>query len=79
MELKLAKALKSLRDEKGYSQAYVAISLDVSTKTYSRMEKEETVPKLTIMPRLVNLFGLSLYELINKIIDDEEDHPPPRY
>lgn len=79
MKLKLASALRSFRDQKGYSQNYMAICLDVSTKTYSRMEKGESVPRITIIPWLVNLFGLSLYELIKRIIDEEDAHstPPP--
>lgn len=82
MKIKLATTLRSLRDHKGYTQDYMAFRLDVSTKTYSRMETGESVPRITIIPRLVNLFDLSLYELLEKIIvkEDKEEaqSPPPR-
>lgn len=72
MELKLASTLKSLRDQKGYSQGYVAFCLEKSDRTYARIEKGASIPLLTEAPKFARIFDLSLVEFILKIFDEKE-------
>lgn len=56
----LSKRLKELRKEKGLSQIQVAIYCDITEKTYQNYELMTREPKLEILIRLADYYGVSL-------------------
>ncbi len=56
----LAARLKACRKEKGLTQCQVAIYCDITEKTYQNYELMTREPKLEILVRLAELFGVSL-------------------
>lgn len=51
--------LKQLREEKGYSQEYIAEYLGVKQQTYSRYENNVTEPDINTIIKLAALFNVS--------------------
>jgi len=62
----LAERLKACRKEKGFTQAQVAIYCDVTEKTYQNYELMTREPKLEILVRIAELFGVSLDYLVGR-------------
>lgn len=66
--MKIAEKLKHLREEKGYSQEYMATQLDLTPSAYGKIERgitELTVSKVT---KIAQVFNISLSKLFD--IDD---------
>ncbi len=53
-----------LRKAKGMTQRELAEQLNVSDKAVSRWEREETLPDLTLIPVLADIFGVTADELL---------------
>jgi transcriptional regulator with XRE-family HTH domain len=51
--------LKQLREEKGYTQEYIAEYLGVKQQTYSRYENNVSEPDIETIHKLVKLFNVS--------------------
>ena len=60
----LAENLKSLRKAKDFTQEEVAEILNVSPQSVSKWERGETLPDITLLPALANLFKTSVDALI---------------
>lgn len=74
MEFHLGKAIQSLRKKRGLSQEEVARRLYVSMQAVSKWETERANPDLCHLPRLAQLFGVSIDELFS----DEWEIPAAR-
>ena len=56
----LSERLRLCRQEKGYTQAQVAIYCDITEKAYQNYELKMREPKLEILIRIADLFDVSL-------------------
>ena len=56
----LAERLKELRKEKGLTQMQVATSCDITEKAYQNYELKTREPRLEILVRIADFFGVSL-------------------
>ena len=62
----LAKRLKQCRIEKGLTQNEVAISCDITEKTYQNYELKRREPKLEILLRIADFYQVSLDYLVGR-------------
>jgi len=69
----IAENLKTLRKRKDLTQEEVAEMLNVSPQSVSKWERGDTLPDITLLPALANLYKLTVDELIgmDKINDRE--------
>lgn len=56
----LASRLKECRKEKGFSQWQVAVYCDITEKAYQNYELKTREPKLEILMKIADLYGVSL-------------------
>ena len=56
----LAQRLRACRKEKGLTQWEVAVYCDVTEKAYQNYERMSREPKLEILIKIADLFGVSL-------------------
>lgn len=64
MRKSIGKFILALRKEKNLTQKDLATILNVSDKTVSRWECEETMPDLTLIPEIANYFDITIDELL---------------
>jgi len=57
--------ISRLRKEKDWTQQDLAERLFVTNQAVSRWELGDSFPDITILPRLAQLFGVSIDELLN--------------
>lgn len=62
----LSKRLRECRKKHGYTQAQVAIYCDITEKTYQNYELMTREPKIEILVRIAELFGVSVDYLIGR-------------
>jgi transcriptional regulator with XRE-family HTH domain len=62
--LYIAENLRALRKTKDLTQEKIAEMLNVSTQSVSKWERGDTLPDITLLPSLANLFRVSVDELI---------------
>lgn len=65
MELSLGKRIAMLRRQKGCKQEDLANALDVSPQAVSKWENDQTCPDISLLPRLAQLLGVSVDELLS--------------
>lgn len=65
METHLGRAIQALRKKRSLSQGEVAAELQVSVQAVSKWETEKANPDLSFLPRLAELFGVSIDELFS--------------
>lgn len=58
--------IKELREQAGFPQQYLAQHLDVSRMSISRWERGEAVPAADNLPKLAQLFSVTIEELFTK-------------
>ena len=63
----ICRNLKMLRIRNGYAQEKVAIMLDMEQNTYSRLERGETKLDIERLQKIADLYGISVYQLLNEI------------
>ena len=66
MKTILSKRLKECRKEKRYTQGQVAIYCDITEKAYQNYELMAREPKLEILVRIADLYGVSLDYLVGR-------------
>ena len=66
MKTILSKRLKECRKEKRYTQVQVAIYCDITEKAYQNYELMTREPKLEILVRIADLYGVSLDYLVGR-------------
>lgn len=62
----LSERLRALRREKGYTQLQVAVYCDITEKAYQNYELMTREPKLEILIRIADLYGVSLDYLVGR-------------
>jgi transcriptional regulator with XRE-family HTH domain len=56
--------IRKIREIKGYSQEYMANELEMSTKSYSRIECGETSLSVTRLKQIAEIFGVSIAAIL---------------
>lgn len=67
----LAQRLKACRKEKGLTQMQVAVYCDITEKAYQNYELMTREPKLEILIRIADLYGVSLDYLVGRDITEK--------
>ena len=81
MNESLGKRLADLRREKNWTQDVVAEQLDVSPQAVSKWENDISCPDILLLPRIADLFGITLDELFGRkeaetrLVPEEERLP----
>ena len=65
METTLGKRIGMLRRQKGLKQENMADRLGVSPQAVSKWENDQTCPDISLLPRLAELLGVSVDELLS--------------
>ncbi len=65
----VAKNISELRQEKKMTQSDLAVQLNYSDKAVSKWERGESLPDVTVLKKIADLFGVSLDYLV------EAEHP----
>ena len=65
METTLGKRIASLRHQKGLKQDDLAAALGVSAQAVSKWENDQTCPDISLLPKLAQLLGVSVDELLS--------------
>ena len=65
----LAERLKACRKEKGLTQMQVAVYCDITEKAYQNYELMTREPKLEILIRIADLYGVSLDYLVGRCVN----------
>ncbi|MBQ8540139.1 MAG: helix-turn-helix transcriptional regulator [Clostridia bacterium] len=63
----LAERLKECRKENGYTQLQAAIYCDITEKTYQNYELMTREPKIEILIRIADLYGVSIDYLVGRV------------
>ena len=62
----LSERLRALRKGKGYTQLQVAVYCDITEKAYQNYELMTREPKLEILMRIADLYGVTLDYLVGR-------------
>ena len=62
--IRLSENLRTLRKNADMTQEEVAGALSVSPQTVSKWERQETLPDISLLPSLANLFGVTTDRLL---------------
>ena len=72
-QIKIGKFIAALRKEKGYTQEQLAEKISVSNKSISRWENGNTMPDLSLIPKLCEILNISINEFLSgERIDNSE-------
>ena len=72
-QIKIGKFIAALRKEKGYTQEQLSEKLSVSNKSISRWENGNTMPDLSLIPKLCEILNISINEFLSgERIDNSE-------
>lgn len=66
--MKLNEKIKYLREEKGLTQAEVAIALAINRVTYTNYELGKRTPDVFMLKRIADFFDVTLDDLFKKDI-----------
>ena len=73
----LAKRLRKCREDAGLTQIKVAIYCDITEKAYQNYELATHEPKVSILLRIAQFYGVSIDYLVG-LTDDPTPYPRPR-
>lgn len=76
MDNDFGKKLQDLRQKKGLSQKELALKLAVSNKTISKWECGRSLPDLSYLPRLSDIFDVTADELLGMVGRKEKQQNP---
>lgn len=62
----ISKRLKELRFEKGFTQMQVAIYCNITEKAYQNYELMRREPKLEILVKIADFYGVSLDYIVGR-------------
>ena len=65
MNMTLGKRIATLRKDKGLKQDALAEALGVSPQAVSKWENDQTCPDISLLPKLAELLGVSVDELLS--------------
>ena len=79
MKENFAIKLRELRKASGMTQEQLAAEFGVSVQAVSKWETAASYPDIELMPRIADLFGVSLDELLRDVKNEKniEAVPPP--
>jgi transcriptional regulator with XRE-family HTH domain len=60
----MAKTIRELRQERGWTQFELAVKLGVQPGTIANWERGRTLPRVTELKRLAQLFGVCMEEIV---------------
>jgi len=63
MNMNIGEKIKKLRKQKDMTQEQLAEYLNISTQAVSKWETNLTLPDITLIPMLANLFDVTSYEI----------------
>ena len=61
----IGKKIKQLRTKAGYTQEQLAHRLNISPQSVSKWENASSMPDITLLPKIAELFGVSIDELFD--------------
>lgn len=61
----LGKRIKEIRDNKGWSQEYMANLCEIEIRQLGRIERAETNSTISIIKKIADKLQMTLYELLN--------------
>ncbi|KAB2808637.1 helix-turn-helix domain-containing protein [Phaeocystidibacter luteus] len=70
--------IRKLRVERGYSQEYMSIQLDVSLRQYQRLESGTRDWSLKQLIQLAEVFDMPVYEMVNYSRDPTSEYATER-
>lgn len=62
--MNIGKTISTLRKEKNMTQSEVADKLGVSYQAVSKWERDESLPDITLLPEIADLFGITIDQLL---------------
>lgn len=65
MDMTLGKRIAQYRKEKGLTQEALAQAMNVSAQAVSKWENDQTCPDIGLLPKLAELLGVSVDELLS--------------
>ena len=65
MAITLGKKISDLRKEKGFTQEELAEQLNVSPQAVSKWENDISCPDIMLLPKIAQIFGISVDELLS--------------
>ena len=65
MDMTIGKRIALLRKEKGLTQEELANHMGVSPQAVSKWENDQTCPDISALPKLAQLFGVTVDELLS--------------
>ena len=65
MDMTIGKRIALLRKEKGLTQEELASHMGVSPQAVSKWENDQTCPDISALPKLAQLFGVTVDELLS--------------
>lgn len=65
--------IRALRGERGWSQAHLAVELEVSRQTVNAIENGRYDPSLPLAFRIARAFGLPIESIFNDGADETDD------
>jgi transcriptional regulator with XRE-family HTH domain len=70
-----AEQIRKYRDEKGYTQEFMAHQLNIKQNSYSNIENGKTKIKAEILEKIAEIFAINPIKLLQNAItkDDESD------
>jgi transcriptional regulator with XRE-family HTH domain len=66
---KIITKIRYFRESKGYSQSYIASELNISTKTYSRIENQKSVLHFETFIIILKILQIPICEFLESILD----------
>lgn len=79
MSRTMGEMISSMRREKGLTQRELADKLNITDKAVSKWERDLSFPDTATIPRLAEILGISIEELMNAKAAPASSHKGPEY
>lgn len=66
----MRKTIRGLREERGWTQFQLAVQVDVQPTTVSLWERGKTLPKVTQLRKLADVFGVKMDDI--ELVEESE-------
>lgn len=73
--MKLGQTIAALRKQKNMTQAEVADALHISYQAVSKWERDESLPDITLLPSIAELFQISIDKLLGNSYEPKAEEP----
>jgi len=75
----MGEIISMLRKEKGMTQKELAEQLNITDKAVSKWERDLACPDISTLPKLAEILGISVDELLNNATSQPSGHKGARY